>query len=279
MANLVKETVSNIKSVGEEIVGNVGGSVGSDNLFAEVLTNAKSVEERLLGPTYPYYKNIKTPKEIGMSDKGTIQQMGKNIDGLISYVELLVSGKSKASSTGKPLGNKFFLKTGAKCAAIDSCSNQKDASTCQQVDRYIYVNNVPQGNIPFISGAMDVNFSEFKGLIPGSMSNLNVLNPFAIMRSFLSGSTPPCQPLTMETISVNNARTSETHYVTLADIGNMDPCSFQNRKNPVNGEQCRETFKNIDEIFMPDDPLAQIYFASLGALGLFILYRLMEKSR
>ena len=142
------------------------------------------------------------------------------------------------------------------------------------------MNNVPEGNIPFISSGLGVNFSEFKGLIPGAMGNLNVLNPFAIMRSFLSGSTPPCQPLTMQTISVDNARSSETHYVTLADISNMDPCSFPDKKNPVNGKNCRETFQNIEnEVLMPDDPLAQLYFASLGVLGLLILYRIMEKSR
>ena len=81
------------------------------NLFQEVLTDAEGVQEKLLGPTYPYYKNIKTPTQIGMSDKGTIQQMAKDINGLIQYVELLVQGKSKSSATGSALGNKFFLKT------------------------------------------------------------------------------------------------------------------------------------------------------------------------
>jgi hypothetical protein len=49
----------------------------SKNMFDEVLNDAKGMEEKLLGPPYPYYKNIKAPNEIGMSDKGTIQQMGK----------------------------------------------------------------------------------------------------------------------------------------------------------------------------------------------------------
>lgn len=249
------------------------------NLFQEVLTDVKGVEERLLGPTYPYYKNIKTPTGIGMSDKGTIQQMAKNIEGLIEYVELLVTGDSKASTTGGPLGNKFFLKTGAKCAAIDSCSDKNDASTCEKVDRYIYVDNVPEGNIPFISSGLGVNFSEFKGLIPGAMGNLNVLNPFAIMRAFLSGSNPPCQQITMQTITTDNIKSSETHYVTLADIQNMDPCMFPNKKNPVTGQNCRETFQNLEpEVLMPSDPIAQLYFTSLGVVGLYILYRLMEKS-
>jgi hypothetical protein len=249
------------------------------NIFQDVLTDAKGVEERLLGPTYPYYKNIKSPSEIGMSDKGTIQQMAKDVDGLIQYVELLVSGNSKASATGGPLGNKFFLNTGGKCAAVDSCSDSNDISTCKQVDRHIYIDNVPQGNIPFISSGMGVNFSEFKGLIPGAMGNLNALNPFAILRAFLSGATPPCQQITMQTITSDNAKSSETHYVTLADITSIDPCTFPDGKNPVTGKKCREAFQTTSEMIMPDDPLAQLYFASLGALGLFILYRLMEKSR
>lgn len=249
------------------------------NIFQEVLTDAKGVEDRLLGPTYPYYKNIKSPSEIGMSDKGTIQQMTKDIDGLIQYVELLVSGKSKASATGGPLGNKFFLKTGGKCAATDNCSDPNDMSTCDRVDRYIYIDNVPSGNIPFISSGMGVNFAEFKGLIPGAMGNLNVLNPYGILRAFLSGSTPPCQQITMQTITSDNVKSSETHYVTLTDIQSMDPCTFQDGKNPITGQKCRETFQTInDELLMPDDPFAQLYFASLGTLGLFILYRLMEKS-
>lgn len=245
----------------------------SNNIFEDVLKNANSVQDKLLGPTYPYYKNIKTPKELGMSDRGTIKQMGKNINGLIDYVEVLVTGKSKASKTGGPLGNKFFLQTGAKCVNPAG----------EQVDRHIYINNVPSGNIPFISGGLGVNFSEFKGLIPGVMGNLNALNPFSIMQSFLSGATPACQELTMETIDINNNKSSETHYVTLVDIQNMDPCWFKNKTNPVTRQKCRETFQTFPEDSAPfemsDDPLDQLYFMSLAGLGIYIFYCLMEKSK
>jgi hypothetical protein len=250
-------------------------SSSSSNIFQEVLNDASGVEKKLLGPTYPYYKNIKMPNQIGMSDKGTIQQMGKNIDGLIQYVDLLVSGDSKASATGKPLGNKFFLKTGAKCLATDQCSNSKDTSTCKQVDRYIYVDNVPSGNIPFISSGMGTDFSEFKGLIPGAMSNLNVLNPFAIMRAFLSGATPPCEKITMQTITTDNKNSSESHYVTLVDIKDMDPCSFPNGKNPGNGKKCKETFSlpTVETDFVDD-----MHYFILAVLGLYLFYRIMQKS-
>ena len=53
------------------------------NLFEEVLNDPGGVEKRLLGPTYPYYENIKTPSQIGMSTKGSLSALGKNIDGLI----------------------------------------------------------------------------------------------------------------------------------------------------------------------------------------------------
>jgi hypothetical protein len=253
------------------------------NIFQDVLTDAKGVEEKLLGPTYPYYKNIRTPSEIGMNDNGTLPQMSRNINGLIQYVELLVSGNSQASATGGPLGNKFFLQTGAKCAAVDKCTDPNDSSTCEQTNRYIYVNNVPEGNIPFISGGLGVNFSEFKGLIPGAMGNLNVLNPFAILRAFSSGATPPCQEITMQTIDVNNNSSSETHYVTLADIQNTDPCSFPGGLNPVTQARCKESFQTRvaqdAAPVMSNDIMDQVYFASLAGVGLYILYRFMEKSR
>jgi hypothetical protein len=243
------------------------------NLFQDVLEDAKGVQEKLLGSPYPYYKNIKLPNQIGMSDEGSLNALGRDINGLIQYVEVLVTGNSSASATGGPLGNKFFLKTGAKC---------KDIVTQNQVDRYIYVDNVPAGNIPFISQGLGVNFSEFKGLIPGAMGNLNALNPFAISQAFLSGSVPDCQELTMETISIDNIKSSETNYVTLTDIKNMDPCIFNNNKNPLTNQGCRETFQNkVDEnasiIGIPQDPLALIYFISLASVGIYILSKFMDK--
>ena len=247
------------------------------NVFQQSLGN-----ESTINTDYPYYKYIKTPTNIGMSDKGSLSQMGKNINGLISYVDLLVSGKSKASVTGRPLGNKFFLNTGGKCI---------DKSTKKEVDRYVYINNVPMGSIPFISSGMGINFSDFKGLIPGTISNLNAFNPNALMRSFLEGSKPDCQEITMETIDIYNNKSIESHFVTTIDVNNMDPCAFSNKKNPNTGAKCKETFSNIknqlnvnnyecvDHHFkIPNDPIIQAYFASLGLFGIYMIYRLMVKN-
>jgi hypothetical protein len=87
----------------------------------------------------------------------------------------------------------------------------------------------------------------------------------------------------METVDVNNNKSSETHYVTLVDIKNMDPCSFSDKKNPISGVNCKETFKSIstndEPVQMPDDTVAQIYFASLAIVGIYIFYRVMKKSK
>ena len=246
----------------------------SSNMFDQVLNDATGIQDKLLGPTYPYWKNIKTPAEIGMSDKGDLQTMGNDINGLIQYVEVLVTGKG-ASSTGGPLGNKFFLQTGGKCMDVESK---------KPVDRFIYVNNVPQGNVPFISSGLGVNFSEFKGLIPGTISNLNVLNPFTIMQSFMSGSTPDCAAVTLQTVNINNNTGSDTKFVTLVDLKNMDPCSFPNGQNKFSNKSCKQTFVNRKEeeetsASLPNDPIVQFYFASLSIIGIYVLYRIMMKKR
>lgn len=265
---------------------------GNESIFQSVLSDVNSLSKDYLGEDYPYYKMIKTPDQLGMSSKGTLKQMGKNMDGLISYVSLLVSGKSDASKTGQPLGNKYFLKTGAKCT---------DAAG-QTQDRDIYINNIPGGNIPFVSSGLGVNFSEFRGLIPGTISNLNAMNPMQLFQSFLSDSS--CQEVTLEVVDIHNNKHDETHFLTLVDIQNMDACSFKNKRNPISGAKCKETFqirnaqeqerqkrtrqqqqkqkkKGIRQQLMNhniDIPLV-LYLASLSSLSLYIVYKLLVKCR
>lgn len=242
------------------------------NFFEDVSNNATQVEEELLGPNYEYYAKIKTPTELGMSSKGSFSALSDDISGLISYAEILVTGDSKASKTGGPLGPQFFLKTGQQCKAKD---------TGKMTTRYIYMDQKPDGNIPFISGGLGVNFSEFRGLIPGTFGNLNALNPFPIFSSFMEGSNPDCQELEMETTptDINNNQTTQREYVTINDISNMDACSFtlNGGKNPVTGATCKEAFSNMNN----DDTemLVKIFYGSLGIFGLYLLLKFMEKNK
>jgi hypothetical protein len=214
------------------------------NFFSDVITDMKGMEQNLLGPDYLYWKRILKPSDMGMSADGNFGALTNDVGGLINYVEVLVTGNA-GSTTGGPLGDKFFLKTGGQCT---------DVASGNKVDRYIYIDNVPNGNIPFISSGLGgTDFTEFEGLIPGLLGDLGKLNPLNLFKSFMMGDNPDCMSVTLQTIvpvadanfndtGKDNVGT-ETQYVAVADVKNMDPCIFPDKKNPADPSlTCTETF-------------------------------------
>ena len=211
--------------MGDAFFGKIKDSTGSTG----------DLEESILGPDYKYYQFIKSPSDIGMSSEGSLEVLGKDIKGLISYTQLLVTGKGDAngSKTGKPLGNKFFMDTGATCT---------DADTSSEVNRSIYIDNVPSGSIPFITSGTGVQFTEFEGLVPGTLENITRLNPIKIFKTFTNGANPKCRAITMEVINKDSESSFETKYVTDDDIADIPACSFNEKKNPITKTECVEAF-------------------------------------
>lgn len=241
------------------------------NIFQDALDDADALQQKLLGPNYHYWKQVNTPAEIGMSSEGSLGALAADVKGLIAYTQLLVTGGGPASKSGQPLGNKFFLDTGAPCQV---------KGTDKQASRHIYINNVPDGSIPFVSSGLGVNFSTFKGLVPGLMSNAARINPFEMIQAFMMSGNPECQPVTLETIDVNNNRTTQTRYVATADLKNMSPCNFPNKTNPITGKPCIEALTNmhaskVESDLEGPDLLEQLYYGSIGVLGLYLLYKLI----
>ena len=113
---------------------------------------------------------------------------------------------------------------------------------------------------------MGSNFKDFRGLIPGIMSDLNVLNPFEITQAFMAGSNPDCKQIKLQTIDNNNQKSSESHYLTLVDINNMKE-----------GFTTGSIADNAEEVKLPNDFITQLYFAGLSGLSILILYRLINK--
>jgi hypothetical protein len=240
----------------------------------------------LLGPSYDYWKSIKQPSDMGMSPGFSLGALATNVDGLLSYVEVLIQGSGNASVTGKPLGNKFFLKTTGKCSetTVEEWKKQRDEDEAwerayedvqnkegakeitqdqatklknalneqkksreekrkgekKQVDRWIYVNNIPDGSIPFIaSGADGRTFDDLRGLIPGALGNLGALNPVQLFNGFTAGTYPDCAKITLQTVDNNNVRRSETRHIALVEMVEMNPCHFPGRYNPASGKTCQ----------------------------------------
>ena len=214
---------------------------------------------------------------------GTLDALDKDIKGLESYVKLLVEGNSSASKISDiPLGNKFFVKTTAKCNDLSGNVH----------DRHFYVNNVPLGKNK-IDGT---EYKVFKGLIPGMLQNLDVLNPDNISAAFSSGDIPSCMSITMETIDSNNIVSNATHFVTLADIAVIDPCLFPidpitgKKTNPQTKDTCVEGFtSNVDEeketetdIIQEDiktDYISQAFLGSFSLFGIYLLYMALKRTR
>lgn len=228
------------------------------------MSNNKNSNMKFIGVDYPYASNIKPPNQMAMGTSGG--RINANLSGLINYINILVSGNSSASKTGRPFGNKYFLETIGECKAVDTGKN---------VPRYIYVNNVPTGGLGFISSQLANENTEFKGLIPGTMNKLNDLNPETLVKAFSTGYNPDCKKITLQTIDTNNNIGSESHYVALVDIKNQHLEGFMNTNVSLNPE--RYNSNNVDFI-LPDDPVIQLYFAGISGLVIYFLYRIMQKS-
>lgn len=256
-------------------------------------------------PTYPKYNYgafINSPQEMGMTEDVPsgfgLDTIADNFGGVISYIDLLISGTGEASkavslfndaSTNEPLGNAYFYPSGLTC---------KDPSNLtQDVSAMMYMNNVPLGNIPFLSsftGAGDIK--EFRGLIPGMVEDLNGFNPMEFMYAMAVSPSDPCikvsLPITNITSDGNNYDTTKdnkTQYKTEnmfpLFVKLIDPCLFDKnadgiRTNPVSGKTCAEGFTNIGEI--PNDHssmLLDIYFMTIAVLFLFILMKMCKGTK
>ena len=94
------------------------------DFFSDALNNADQLEQELLGPDYEYYKFVKTPAQIGMSNKA--KDLITDFKGIAGYADVLLFGGGKAQSGSQPLGDKFFFNDWCK---MQRCSEWRDGHT------------------------------------------------------------------------------------------------------------------------------------------------------
>jgi hypothetical protein len=131
-----------------------------------------------MGPSYSYVDNIQSPSALGVGSDGSMSQVARNIDGITTYVQYLISGPA--------MGNRFFVKTGGTCTAPDGSSQSRSN----------YVNNVtdaaealPESMRRDLGGLA----SDFNGLIPGMIQDVEGLNPVSLFNSLSADSVPTCE--------------------------------------------------------------------------------------
>jgi hypothetical protein len=102
------------------------------------------------------------------------------------------------------------LKTGGQC---------KDIISGNKVDRYIYIDNVPDGTIPFISAGLDgYQFKSLRGLVPGMMTNMAHIEPTKIFGAFMMGADPLCMAVKKNVIDENGNSNEASHHLIRPDI-------------------------------------------------------------
>ena len=226
-----------------------------DNLKKD--TNKSDIT--LLGKDFNYAGKIKSPSELGVSSAATMEALTDDIAGLIEYTNVLVSGEGRAV-TGK-LGNQYFLKTLAKCKL-----NGRD------VDRYLYIDNVPTGNVAFGGTSLTGGKSSLKGLVPGMMEGIGKIDPLAMFNAFSEG-TPRCIKCPTSVCPVTEGPSNK-------------PISKSEYKKI---KRLRESFENIDafkKINQSDDSITKYimnnkmdlsYTVSISLLAAYVAYRLISK--
>ena len=237
------------------------------SFFKNIAKGAVDLEESMLGPDYKYYKYIRTPGQMGASGAGNMDAMSKDIAGIINYVELLVAGSGRASSTGEPLGPKFYVKTAGKC---------KDVATKKIVPRYIYIDNVPDGNIPLISSGLGVNFSEFRGLLPGILEDAGALNPMSMFSAFQQGATPDCKEVNFPVQGDDRANHPTSGHVAVAEINEYN--AVRNRTEGfLSGNRMLRGEKRKKKSKKQVPPFANMYLTGFGVLLVYLMYRMIHK--
>jgi hypothetical protein len=252
---------------------------------------------------YNYSKFIKTPKQMNVEVGDSLSNVSNGVAAIFSYVKLLVEGRSKASTTGKPLGNKYFLGTSEKCINENTKKKEK---------RSLYFDNVPTGNLGILKDTGQ-EFSEFRGLVPGAIEDVMAIGKIDFFSVFTETGIPKCLPVKLKTIDINNREGNDTQFVTVSDIKEISPCNFikesndLNPKNPVTGVVCTrqgftlqsdttnqdknnaelyKNYYNLDDddddadgknmkLMMPDDVFLKVLFYSLGGLSVYVALKLL----
>ena len=240
----------------------LGQNTGSSQVDADIGSIDMSSEN-----SCNYLGQIKTPKQLKMSGKGTWDQIGKNMAGLTAYYDLTVTGDSKASTSGGPLGCKGFRLTGATCN-LDG----------QEVNEYTYFNDVPGNPLP----------KTLRGLVPGMLSGITNMSTLANELgtgglSSLSGLGSVCKEITLPVQGMGYNTPTDTKAVNINELTNMSPCWFPGGVNTETGERCKQGFKNYKEFYeldnKEDNTIVKLYMLALVLGGSYICYNIGKKNK
>jgi hypothetical protein len=199
--------------------------LGGNSLWSDIENGASNVQTDLLGPSYSYADSITGPTSLGVGSNGSFGQLGTNANAIAYYTEALITGNP-------PLGNQYFVNTGGMCAAPNGSLQP----------RYNYINNMSTG-----AGALPAAISElgsdFNGLIPGVVDDIEGLNPLYLFSALVADSNPPCVCMSCPVSGSGN----QSRFLTTS----LSPDLAASQCQQVDPSQCAsppESFTNKQEL-------------------------------
>ena len=64
--------------------------LSSNSLWNSV--NGGTGSQEIMGPSYSYVDNVQSPSSLGIGSDGSISQIARNTDGIVTYMQNLISG-------------------------------------------------------------------------------------------------------------------------------------------------------------------------------------------
>lgn len=166
-------------------------NIDQNPIWGQVAAGPGAATESVMGPSYSYAENIRGPAAMGVGNRGTFGQIGTNTGAIFNYVKYMISGPA--------MGNQYFVNTGGSCTASDKSVQP----------RYNYINNIASG-ADVLPAAMKQDLggiaSNFDGLIPGMLEDVEGLNPVHLFGALAADSTPSCECYTCPTSGGDESR-------------------------------------------------------------------------
>ena len=197
--------------------------IGGNSLWSDIENGGSNVQTDLIGPAYSYSDGLSGPSSLGVGSNGSFGQLGTNANAIAYYVEALITGNP-------PLGNQYFVNTGGMCAAPNGSLQP----------RYNYINNISSGTAALPPAISELG-SDFNGLIPGVVEDIEGLNPLHLFSAIAADANPPCKCMSCPTSAGTVAK-----FVT----DTLDPDLANSQCQEVDASQCAsapESFTNKNE--------------------------------
>jgi len=201
------------------------------DIWSDLENDASSASQDIMGPAYSYTDHIQGPSSMGVGSDGSMSQLSRNTSAIMQYIKYMISGPA--------LGNQYFIATGGQCIAPDGSKQ----------DRYNYINNISSGS-DLVPASMKQELggltSDFNGLLPGMLEDIEGLNPITLFSSLAADSVPACKCYTCPTVNG-----TESKFLTSSLSPDFDPDLCKEVDSSLCKPSSKESFTNMNTSILP----------------------------